>query len=121
MIAVYELAKKIAAYQQIAWQPQQVLVATTRWVIDDPSSNLSTLATELGIPLVCSEFHFRDSKYPQLNAYEQGFVKEGVGAGASTIVAHLYRQWEQTRLLLEIEETFIKGSSQKSHSQLNFP
>lgn len=109
MLAVYALARKLAQFHHRSWQPDRVLVGTTRWVIDDGSSQISLLAQELDIPLICSELHLRDSKYPQLNAYERGFVKEGVGAGASAIVAHLYAQWHQDKLLQEIEQTLIQG------------
>jgi len=109
MIAVYALADRIARAHKRPWKPDRVLVGTTKWVIDDPSSNLASLARELDIPLVCSELHFHDSQFAQLRAYEQGFVKEGVGAGASAIVSHLYSAWEQARILQEVEQTFAKG------------
>jgi NaMN:DMB phosphoribosyltransferase len=109
MVAVYLLAHRLAQYHHLPWCPDRVLVGTTRWVIDDPTSHLPQLARELGIPLICSELHLGNSVYPQLQAYEAGFVKEGVGAGASGIVSHLYAQWEQARLLQEIETTFAKG------------
>ncbi|MCS6958903.1 MAG: TIGR00303 family protein [Pseudanabaenaceae cyanobacterium SKYGB_i_bin29] len=109
MVAVYVLAQKLAEYYGLPWQPDRVVVGTTRWVVDDPSCQLAELATELDIPLVCSELHFRDARYPQLQCYEQGFVKEGVGAGASAIVSHLYAQWSQAKLVQEIETTFAQG------------
>ncbi|MFN3360358.1 MAG: nicotinate mononucleotide-dependent phosphoribosyltransferase CobT [Pseudanabaenaceae cyanobacterium] len=109
MVAVYVLAQQLAQYYGLPWQPDRFVVATTRWVIDDPSCGVAELATELGIPLVCSELHFRNSQYPQLRCYEEGFVKEGVGAGASAIVSHLYAQWGQEQLLQEIETTFAQG------------
>ncbi len=109
MIAVYVLAQKLAEFYQLTWRPDRVLVGTTRWVIDDRSSNLSGLAAELDIPLICSELNFQDAKYPQLKAYENGFVKEGVGAGAVTIGSHLYDRWDQPKLLTEIEQTFRQG------------
>lgn len=109
MIAVYVLAQKLAQFYQLDWRPGRVVVGTTKWVIDDRSSNLTRLAEELGIPLICSELNFSQSRYPQLRAYEQGFVKEGVGAGAITIGSHLYDRWDQPKLIAEIEQTFRQG------------
>jgi NaMN:DMB phosphoribosyltransferase len=54
-------------------------------------------------PLVATTLTFSTSRYPQLQAYEQGFVKEGVGAGGCTIAASLYQNWGQPELLAAIE------------------
>jgi NaMN:DMB phosphoribosyltransferase len=35
--------------------------------------------------------------------YEQGFVKEGVGAGGCAIAAHLYGRWSQAQLVQSVE------------------
>jgi NaMN:DMB phosphoribosyltransferase len=46
---------------------------------------------------------FAASRYPQLQAYEQGYVKEGVGAGGCAIAAYLYKGWNSVQLLQAIE------------------
>ncbi|NEP61563.1 MAG: TIGR00303 family protein, partial [Symploca sp. SIO2G7] len=43
------------------------------------------------------------SRYPQLQAYEQGYVKEGVAAGGCAIAAYLYQGWDSVRLLQALE------------------
>ncbi|MFE4107755.1 nicotinate mononucleotide-dependent phosphoribosyltransferase CobT, partial [Almyronema epifaneia] len=35
MLAVYALSRAIAHDQQLAWQPQNIVVGTTRWVVED--------------------------------------------------------------------------------------
>jgi NaMN:DMB phosphoribosyltransferase len=52
---------------------------------------------------LATELSFATSRYPQLQAYEQGYVKEGVGAGACAIAAHLYQGWHPIQLLQAIE------------------
>jgi len=37
------------------------------------------------LPLLATQLDFSASKYPVLQAYQQGFVKEGVGAGGCAI------------------------------------
>jgi NaMN:DMB phosphoribosyltransferase len=54
--------------------------------------------------LISTSLSFKDSRYPQLQVYEQGFVKEGVGAGGMSIAATLYRDWEQVKMLDSIEQ-----------------
>ncbi len=110
MLAVYALARAIASHQesalqeQIPWNPEQVVVGTTRWVAEDPTGDTVGLAQEIGqVPLLATQLSFTTSRYPQLRAYEQGFVKEGVGAGGCAIAAHLYQAWDQPQLLSEIE------------------
>jgi NaMN:DMB phosphoribosyltransferase len=55
------------------------------------------------VPLIASQLSFASSRFHQLRAYEQGFVKEGVGAGGCAIAAHLYQHWGQRELLGAIE------------------
>ena len=82
----------------------QIVVGTTAWVATDRSGDTIALAELIPhIPLISTALSFADSKYPQLQVYEQGFVKEGVGAGGAAIAASLYRDWGQVELLDSIE------------------
>lgn len=104
MLAVYALARAIAAYHHIAWYPEQVVVGTTRWVVEDISGDAVALAQDLGdVALVTTQLSFAPSQYPALRRYEQGYVKEGVAAGGMAIAATLYQNWNQPRLLACIE------------------
>lgn len=113
MLAVYALMSAIAHAYTLPWQPEAVVIGTTRWVAEDPTGNTVELAqlvgensTKLGgapPPLLATQLSFADSVYPQLRAYEQGFVKEGVGAGGACIAAHLSYDWQQHQLLKTVE------------------
>ncbi|MGM3305733.1 nicotinate mononucleotide-dependent phosphoribosyltransferase CobT [Anabaena sp. WFMT] len=113
MLAVYALAQAIAQSYSLSWQPEAIVVGTTRWVAEDPTGATVDLALSLGKnsinwgketpPLLATQLSFADSRYPQLRAYEQGFVKEGVGAGAACIAAYLNQNWQQEQLLAAIE------------------
>ncbi|MEH2351839.1 nicotinate-nucleotide--dimethylbenzimidazole phosphoribosyltransferase [Nostoc sp.] len=113
MLAVYALMSAIAQAYALSWQPEAVVVGTTRWVAEDPTGATVDLALNLGKasltpsggtpPLLSTHLSFADSRYPQLRAYEQGFVKEGMGAGAACIAAHLSQDWQQHQLLAAIE------------------
>lgn len=104
MLAVYALIQAIARVYNLAWQPEQVVVGTTRWVAEDKSGNTVKLATLVNpVPLLATQLSFATSSYPQLQAYEQGYVKEGMGAGGSCIAAHLTQGWNQTQILQAIE------------------
>jgi uncharacterized protein (TIGR00303 family) len=104
MLAVYALMVAIAQKFTLTWQPGAVVVGTTRWVVEDPTGDTVGLAEMVGtVPLLATQLSFADSDYPQLRAYEQGYVKEGVGAGGCAIAAHLYQGWQQRELLQTIE------------------
>jgi uncharacterized protein (TIGR00303 family) len=104
MLAVYALARAIATQKQLNWQPEQIAIGTTRWVAEDITGDTVGLANLVGdVPLIATQLSFADSNYAQLRAYEQGFVKEGVGAGGAAIAAHLYRNWTQAQLLAAVE------------------
>ncbi|MBD2464098.1 TIGR00303 family protein [Oscillatoria sp. FACHB-1407] len=102
MLAVYALIQAIATTQNLSWDSHQVIVGTTRWVADDPTGDTVGLANLLNAPLIATNLSFANSRYAQLRAYEQGYVKEGVGAGGCAIASHL-KGWSQPDLLYAIE------------------
>jgi uncharacterized protein (TIGR00303 family) len=105
MLAVYALAQALAAASPpIAWNPDRLVVGTTRWVAEDPTGDTIALAQSIGpVPLLATQLSFAESRWPSLRAYEQGFVKEGVGAGGLAIAASLTAGWTQAELLAAIE------------------
>ncbi len=105
MLAVYALVRAIAQRHHLPWQPERVVVGTTRWVAEDPTGDTVGLAQTIGtVPLLATQLSFAASRFSQLRSYEQGYVKEGVGAGGCAIAAHLYQNWGQTELLDAIEQ-----------------
>ncbi|MBO3460319.1 TIGR00303 family protein [Aetokthonos hydrillicola Thurmond2011] len=115
MLAVYALIDAIAQAYALSWQPEQVVVGTTRWVAEDPTGDTVGLAQLIGKsqshsslnqvspPLIATGLSFANSRYSQLRVYEQGFVKEGMGAGGLCIAASLSQNWQQHNLLEAIE------------------
>ncbi|MBE9125924.1 MULTISPECIES: nicotinate mononucleotide-dependent phosphoribosyltransferase CobT [unclassified Coleofasciculus] len=118
MLAVYALAEALAQPRVLGdrfklkgiepdsflWQPTRVVVGTTRWVAEDSTGDTIGLAQAIGgVPLLATELSFATSQYPQLRAYEQGYVKEGVGAGGCAIACHLSKGWNSMELLQRIE------------------
>ncbi len=104
MLAVYALARSIASNSSLPWQSQKIVVGTTRWVAEDPTGDTVGLAKQIGsVPLLATQLNFKESRHSQLRSYEQGYVKEGVGAGGCAIAAHLFQNWGQTEILEAIE------------------
>ncbi len=105
MLAVAALIQAIGVEKGLEINTAQIVVGTTAWVAHDRSGATVSLAHSIPqIPLISTQLSFANSKYPQLQVYEQGFVKEGVGAGGLAIAASLYQNWGQVELLDSIEQ-----------------
>ncbi|MGB3199279.1 MAG: TIGR00303 family protein, partial [Nodosilinea sp.] len=98
MLAVYALMGAIAAAEGCEWNPDNVVVGTTRWVAEDATGDTAGLAELTDACLIATQLSFAKSRFEALRAYEHGFVKEGVGAGGCAIAASLYQNWGQPEL-----------------------
>jgi uncharacterized protein (TIGR00303 family) len=110
MLAVYAIAQALTSShnldgdQTLAWNPDNVVVGTTRWVAEDRSGDTVGLARAIGnVPLLATALNLGSSRYEALRLYERGFVKEGVGAGGCGIAAALYQDWSNQTMVDAIE------------------
>ncbi len=76
-----QMAAVIAA--AIALEPSivgRIIHGTTRWLVKDPNSNVTKLISDISsdVPLVYINMDYSDSPHEGLQAYEWGFIKEGV-------------------------------------------
>ena len=112
MLAVYSLIEAIVNYFAFSAKLDRIVVGTTSWVAEDKTGDTIGLAKIIDrIPLLAAQLNFADSHYPSFRAYEQGYVKEGVGAGACSIAAHLEQSWTPKQLLLAVETLFSRYSA----------
>jgi uncharacterized protein (TIGR00303 family) len=110
MLAVAALIQAIGVDLGLNINTAQIVVGTTAWVAHDRSGDTIALARLIpDIPLISTQLSFANSRYPQLQVYEQGFVKEGVGAGGLAIAASLYQNWGQVELLDSIEQLLAQS------------
>jgi uncharacterized protein (TIGR00303 family) len=111
MLAVAALMLAIGVKVGVEIDTAQIVVGTTNWVTNDRSGDTVALAELIPhIPLISTQLSFATSHYPQLQVYEQGFVKEGVGAGGLAIAASLYQNWGQVEMLDSIEQLLAESS-----------
>ena len=86
-----------------------VAVGTTRWVAKDKSSDLKGIVKQFcDVPILAADLNFAGSRFPGLQIYETGLVKEGVGAGGASIaaMAKLGGAVTANLLLKEIERNY---------------
>jgi NaMN:DMB phosphoribosyltransferase len=107
MLAVWELARRLALLGGFPWAGDRVVVGTTRWVVEDERAKTLggavRLARSLGAPLLASQLDLSNSRHGTLRMYEQGYVKEGVGAGGAAIGAVLHRGWDSAHMVRVID------------------
>jgi uncharacterized protein (TIGR00303 family) len=86
-----------------------VAVGTTRWIISDRASDIKGIVAQINdVPILAADIDFGPSRFEGLKAYENGIVKEGVGAGGAAIVAMAKLGGAVTKdmLLKEIERNY---------------
>ena len=81
-----QMGAVLAVLKELGFKVGGLTVATTRWVLDDPTSDLESMVRSLGASLIVSTVSFADAP-GGLRMYEEGYVKEGVAAGASLAAA----------------------------------
>lgn len=104
LVVVYQLAKAIAQMESLDWNPDAVVLGTTRWLVADSTAGILSLAEEIHLPLITTQLNLSSSKFAALRAYEQGYVKEGVAAGGCAIAASVYGQWTNPTLVDHIDQ-----------------
>lgn len=109
MLAVFALMKALSKAMDNETRPRHLpIVVTTKWVAFDPGAKSSQLASMISAPYMaaCPDFH--QSMHPGLQAYEEGNVKEGVGAGAALFLAHAQGRFTETQILRSIDRVYLE-------------
>ena len=84
-------------------------IGTTRWIMIDKTSDLRGIIIQIAdVPILAADLDFSQSRFGGLRAYENGVVKEGVGAGGAAIGAMIKSKGSVTKeiLLREIERNY---------------
>ena len=95
MVAVWALALALAPASQRGGLARRAALATTRWVADEPGSDLERLLQlvsrrwQVDLLAFRAALNFLEPCHPALAAFEQGYVKEGVGAGGLAVLWEL--------------------------------
>ena len=87
--------------------PEMIEVGTTRWIIEDKTADMVGLLSQIwpDYALLVADYSMSNSRYPGLRAYDEGFVKEGVGMGGLLVTA-LVRGFSPDEILRKVEEEY---------------
>jgi NaMN:DMB phosphoribosyltransferase len=84
-------------------------IGTTSYVVEDKKSDLRYLINQISdeVPIIYTNLGLNKSKKNGLKAYSKGFVKEGAGAGGTTIAAYLKeKDIDQNIFINKLEENY---------------
>ena len=111
MAAVLALLKSFKANLS-----SNVIIATTRWIINDKTSSLVSLVEEIepNVPIVAVNLNFSNAPFEGLRKYEEGYVKEGVGAGGTTLITHVLTGKTMKEICQEIYKEYERLIKQRS-------
>lgn len=92
-----------AILKSLAELPENLAIATTRWIASDSGSDLAGIVRQIvDIPIVAADLNFGGSRFEGLRMYEAGAVKEGVGTGGAAVASVLKSRGRVTaRALIE--------------------
>jgi NaMN:DMB phosphoribosyltransferase len=79
-----------------------LVIATTKYVFDDRAARFVKLVNALDVDAFSADPGFSKSSVDALQKYEQGEVKEGVGAGGAMTLAYI-RGYSQEAYRREVE------------------
>lgn len=104
-----QMAAVLAFAKSIGFEGKNTVLGTTSYVVNDKSATLvETVLQIMNIPILVAKLNLADSKISGLNAYAEGFVKEGAGAGGASIACMLKTGIDAKGLLDLTEKEYAK-------------
>ncbi|MCL1811048.1 MAG: TIGR00303 family protein [Methanomassiliicoccaceae archaeon] len=89
-----------------------IFQGTTRWLMEDPNSSMAKIMDSISgeVPIVYVNMDYSSSPYEGLQAYEWGYIKEGVGCGGSSVASIIQSSGDITckDLLDKVHEIYRK-------------
>ncbi len=103
------IADMLSTEQEIDFNAENIMLATTEWIRNDVNSDIDAILSELSFDVTAlyGKFNFESATIPVLHAYDDGEAKEGVGAGAA--IAYGYTQGLDNETIVQEIERLIQG------------
>ncbi|PWT99088.1 MAG: TIGR00303 family protein [Candidatus Melainabacteria bacterium] len=106
MLAVYAIFSRLWTKSAQAERKPNLIVCTSRWIVNDSAADTRHLAQLLEAPLAFADIDFSQSRHHGLKLYEQGHVKEGCGAGAALLLSCLSGEFSENEIIKAIDATY---------------
>jgi len=102
-----QMAAVLAFASKIGFNEENTVIGTTSYITDDDTANFTNLVKEIAdIPAISVNPGLKNSQYPGLKAFSEGFAKEGVGAGGSIISSMIKTGNDSTKFLEMTEKEY---------------
>jgi len=99
-----QMTAVLAFASKIGFNEENTAIGTTSYITNDESANFKSLVQKIAdIPIISVDPGLKNSKYPGLKAFSEGFAKEGVGAGGS-IISSMLKTGNDSSQFLELAE-----------------
>jgi uncharacterized protein (TIGR00303 family) len=104
-----QMAAVLAFAKSIGFEGKNTALGTTSYVAEDKSANLADTVSQIfDIPILVAKLKLAGSKYSGLRSYEEGFIKEGAGAGGASIACMLKAGIDASTLLDLTDKEYAK-------------
>jgi len=85
-----QMAAVLSFASKLGFNENNTAIGTTSYITQDKNANFRTIISDIAdIPAFAVDPGLKNSKFSGLQAYSNGFAKEGVGAGGSIIASML--------------------------------
>jgi NaMN:DMB phosphoribosyltransferase len=94
----------LAFASKLGFNEENTAIGTTSYITNDESANFKSLVQKIAdVPVISVDPGLKNSKYPGLKAFSEGFAKEGVGAGG-TVISSMLKTGNGSENFLELAE-----------------
>jgi uncharacterized protein (TIGR00303 family) len=108
-----QMAAVLAFAKYTGFNKNNVAIGTTSYIIDDTTANLVETTKQISdIPIFAAKLKLGESKIKGLRSYAEGFIKEGAGAGGTSIACMLKTGIDSEKLLALTENEYYRITSQ---------
>lgn len=102
-----QMAAVLAFAKNIGFNEKNTVIGTTSYIVDDKTANLLNTVRQISdIPVLVAKLRLGQSGIIGLRSYAEGFVKEGAGAGGTSIACMIKTGLDSEKLLSLIEKEY---------------
>ena len=107
-----QMTAVLAFASKIGFNEENTAIGTTTYITNDQSANFVDLVKKIAdIPAISVDPGMKNSQYPGLKAFSEGFAKEGVGAGGCIISSMLKSGYDSSKFLEMTEKEYNRLST----------
>ena len=104
-----QMTAVLAFASKLGFNEENTAIGTTSYITNDQSANFNTLVEKIAdIPAISVDPGLKDSQFTGLKAFEEGFAKEGAGAGGCIISSMLKSGINSTKFLESSEKEYSR-------------